>query len=104
MTEQIMKGTWVELQQVVLVAGKRAPQVPDDTQRVPLEMRVKGFLADAAALGEQAQIITPAGRRLTGILIEANPAYSHSFGRPIPELAGIGGEIRSLLLQRRGDR
>ena len=104
MTNQISKGTWVELQRIVLSPGERAPQVPNDTQRVALEMRVKGFLVEPATVGEEAEIITPVGRHLTGILIEANPAYTHSFGHPIPELAAIGSEVRSLLRKHRGDR
>jgi hypothetical protein len=97
MAETVAKGTWVEIHCVVLPTGERAPQVPEDTQRVPLEMRVKGFLAAPAALGEDAEIITPAGRRLAGRLVEVNPAYTHGFGAPIAELAPIGEEVRAVL-------
>jgi hypothetical protein len=101
-TEMIAAGTWVEIQQVVLPAGERAPQVPDDTQRVDLELRVKGFLQAPAVEGEEAEILTPAGRRLRGTLVAVNPAYTHGFGAPIPELATVGAEVRGLL--REGDR
>jgi hypothetical protein len=97
MAEKVAKGTWVEIHSVVLAPGERAPQVPEDTQRVPLEMRCKGFLVEAAWLGEPAEIVTAAGRRLAGTLVEVNPAYSHGFGRPIPELSAIGAEVRALL-------
>jgi hypothetical protein len=97
MTERATKNTWVEVYRVVLPPGERAPQVPDDTQRVPLEMRVKGFLVHTAVLGEAAQIITPAGRRITGTLVAINPAYTHTFGPPIPELWSIGREVRAIL-------
>lgn len=100
MTELIDKGTWVEIQRILLPAGERAPQVPEDTQRVPLEMRVKGFLVESASLGEEAEIVTPVGRHLRGSLTEVNPAYSHSFGSPIPELSTIGGEVRAMLRER----
>ena len=40
----VPSGSWVELHRVVLPPGERAPQVPAETQRVPLELRVKGFL------------------------------------------------------------
>ncbi len=102
MTEKIAAGTWVEIQQVVLPAGERAPQVPADTQRVDLELRVKGFLQTPAAEGEDAEIITPAGRCQRGTLVAVNPAYTHGFGAPIPELATVGVEVRDLL--REGDR
>ena len=101
MTRSTGKGTWVEIERIVLRAGERAPQVPDDTRQVPLQMRVKGYLVAPAALGEEAEILTPAGRRLSGVLREINPAYTHGFGAPVPELSGIGRELRALLRGRR---
>jgi hypothetical protein len=100
MADLVAKGTWVEIYRIVLPAGERAPQVPPDTARVPLEMRVKGFLAEPAAVGAQAEIMTAAGRRLRGTLVEINPAYTHGFGAPVPELTTIGGEVRTILRQR----
>ena len=97
MTERIDRGTWVEIHRIVLAAGERAPQVPEDTQAVPLEMRVKGFLAAPAAVGDEVSIVTAAGRTLSGTLVEINPAYGHGFGVPIAELCGIGAELRALL-------
>lgn len=97
MAERIAQGVWVEIHREVLAAGERAPQTPEDTRRVPLEMRVRGVLAAAAALGEEAQIVTAAGRRLAGRLAAANPAYDHGFGAPIPELTPIGEEARAIL-------
>ena len=98
----IAMGTWVEIRSFVLQAGDRAPQVPEDTQKVPLEMRVKGFLIAPGAVGKEAEVITLAGRRLAGILVEVNPSYTHSFGSPVPELSGIGNEVRALL-RKTGD-
>ena len=86
MNELIDKGNWVEIHHTVLPVGGRAPQVPADTRRVPLEMRVKGFLVAPAAIGEEAEIETSTGRRLRGTLTGVNPVYSHGFGSPIPEL------------------
>ena len=100
MTQLIGKGSWVEIYGIVLSAAERAPQVPDDTGQVALEMRVKGYLVAPAAVGEEAEIITPAGRRLRGVIAAVNPPFSHGFGTPIAELTGIGREVRALL--RRG--
>lgn len=94
---EIAKGTWVEIYRVALQAGERAPQVPGDTQKVPLEMRVRGFLAQPAAQGDDAEIVTVTGRHLRGILSEVNPAYTHSFGPPVAALSNIGIEVRALL-------
>jgi len=104
MTESVDSGTWVEIHRVVLAVGERAPQVPDDTRAVPLEMRVKGFLAAPARLGHEASIVTAAGRTLSGTLVEVNPAYAHGFGAPVPELCSIGAEVRALLRARGQDR
>lgn len=100
MAELIPKGAWVEVHRIVLPAGERAPQVPEDTGRLPLEMRIKGFLVEPASLGEQAEISTASGRRVRGTLAEANPAYGHGFGEPVPELTAIGCEVRAILRQR----
>ncbi|MBE9502851.1 MAG: 2-amino-4-ketopentanoate thiolase [Proteobacteria bacterium] len=97
MTDLIAKSSWVEIQGIVMAAGERAPQVPDDTKQVPLEMRAKGFLVAPASPGDEAEIKTATGRILRGTLKEVNPAYSHSFGPPIPELLTIGDEVRKLL-------
>jgi hypothetical protein len=101
MTERAVKNTWVEVGAVVLQKEERAPNLPDDTKQVPLEMRVKGFLLHDAEKGEEAEIITPSGRTVRGTLTEINPAYSHMFGRPIPELSPIAAEVRAILRERR---
>jgi hypothetical protein len=101
MAERIGKGTWVEIHRIVLAAGERAPQVPDDTRQAALEMRVKGTLLAPAAMGEEAEILTAAGRTLRGTITDSNPAYTHGFGAPIAELSAIGPEVRALLRERR---
>ncbi len=100
MADLVAQGTWVEIHCVALAPYERAPHVPEDTRGVPLEMRVKGFLAAPAALGAQAEIVTTTGRRLSGILKRANPSYTHGFGPPIPELSNVGGEVRAILRTR----
>ncbi len=92
-------GSWVEIFQTVLEADKRAPQVPDDTKKVPLELKVKGFLVEAAELGEEVEIKTFAGRKLKGKLNKIEPAYEHKFGRPILEILKVGPQIREILAE-----
>lgn len=101
MRERVAAGSWVELHRVVLAAGTRAPQVPEETQRVPLELAVKGFLVREAALGEEAEVVTPAGRRLAGTLRAVAPGHAHTFGPPVPALQTVGRELRALLRERR---
>ena len=100
MAEPVARGTWVEIESIVLEADERAPQVPADTARLPLEMRVKGFLMSADMIGEVVEIETVAGRKLQGKLVAVNPSYTHGFGAPIPELLTIGGEVRAILRKR----
>jgi len=100
MTERAAEGTWVEVRWIVLPAGERAAAVPEDTQRVPLEAKARGFLAHPASVGEEAEIRTAAGRRLRGTLTEIEPAYRHGFGVHSPELASIGAEVRALIEAR----
>ncbi|MFC2024206.1 2-amino-4-oxopentanoate thiolase subunit OrtA [Chloroflexota bacterium] len=91
------KGDWVQIHTVVLEPGERSERVPEDTQSVPLELRVKGFITRNANKGEQVDIETCTGRKLSGTMVAINPAYGHDFGRPVPELLGIGNELRQIL-------
>jgi hypothetical protein len=93
------RGDWVQIHQVLLQPGERAPQVPPETQSVPLELWVKGFLVSpqTAALGDEVEVETVTGRRHTGELRAVEPAYEHGFGAPVPELQRIGWELRALL-------
>ena len=97
MADQCERGAWVEIRAEVLAAGERAPQIPDDTARVPLEMRCKGFVSAPAAPGDTVTIVTVTGRRVEGELVAVNPAYEHGFGAPVAALLSIGPELRALL-------
>jgi hypothetical protein len=97
MGDIVKKGQWVEVYRVVLSPGERAPQIPDDTKKVPLEMRVKGFLDRDAKIGDEAAVTTAAGRQVSGRLDAVNPAYTHGFGEPVGELIGIGREVRRIV-------
>ena len=90
-------GDWAEVRIVLLEPGERAPSLPDDTARAPLEARVHGFLEGDANVGEDAAVTTSAGRRVAGTLLRLHPAPGHSFGRPVPELLTIGSELRARL-------
>jgi len=92
------KGDWVKIHRVLLEPSQRAPQVPEDTARVPLEMRLNGFLLEETAVpGQEVGIRTLAGREVRGTLVEIQPRYTHTFGQPIPELLEIGIRARALL-------
>ncbi len=99
----IEKGSWVRIHKIILEPSQRAPQVPDDTKQVPLEMWVKGYLQKEAEIGDTVEILTLTGRKETGTLIELNPYYNHSFGKFVPELLVIGKQVRDIVLGGEGN-
>lgn len=93
-----IRGDWVRIHNIVLDVGHRANNIPVDTQNVPLEMWVKGFLLNEEAnIGDRVTVKTYIGRIVQGNLIEVNPYYKHDFGKSIPELLYIGRQARELL-------
>ncbi|MCL1982970.1 MAG: 2-amino-4-oxopentanoate thiolase subunit OrtA [Clostridiales bacterium] len=93
----VKKGEWVRIHKIILKPEERAPQVPEDTKKVPLEMWVKGFLDADAEIGSEVSITTVTGRKETGELTEVNPCYDHSFGKFIPEFLAIDKQVRGML-------
>ncbi|RDY24013.1 2-amino-4-ketopentanoate thiolase [Romboutsia maritimum] len=91
------KNDWVIVHNVVLDSKDRAPQVPDDTKQVPLEMWVKGFLNKDANIGDLVEITTITGRKVNGNLVKVNPYYTHDYGKCIPELLQIGLQAKEIL-------
>ena len=93
----IKKGEWVRIHKIILQPSERAPQVPDDTKAVPLEMWDKGFLLADANMGDEVEVETVTGRREAGTLIEVNPYYNHDYGKFIPELLAIDNQVREIV-------
>lgn len=88
-----VKGEWVQVHSVILTPEQRAPQVPDDTKLVPLEMWVKGTLLEDAEIGDRVRIKTVTGRIEEGTLVVVRPNFSHSFGNFIPEMIEIHEQL-----------
>ena len=97
------KGDWVQVQSVVLPAGRRAPQIPEDTRACDLTMWVKGFAQSDAEEGAELEVLPVTGRREKGILCAVNPGYIHSYGKFIPELLQIQTQLRELMAGEGGD-
>jgi len=91
------KGDWGEIRFVLLAPDERTAALPADTKRVPLEVRLKGFLTADSRVGEEVEIETVLGRRARGTLMSLFPPPGHTFGRPVPELLTVGGELRARL-------
>ena len=98
----VKKGEWVIIHRNILSPDERAPQVPDDTKKVPLEMWVKGYLNADANVGDEVEITTLTKRTEKGTLLEENPYYKHDFGVFVPELLKINEQVRDVLFG--GDR
>ena len=91
------KNDWVQIRTVILPAGERAPQVPEETQAVPLIMLTKGFANSEAETGQTVSITAVTGLVMEGELVAVNPTYGHDYGEPVPELLQIGMELRQQL-------
>ena len=95
MTE-LIAGTWVEIERIVLQPADRAPSLPEDTKQVSYVMHVSGFLVEPSNIGDVARIRSIIGRTHEGTIIKVEPSYSHSFGKLVPELLTIGTDEESL--------
>jgi 2-amino-4-ketopentanoate thiolase alpha subunit len=95
----IKKNTFVQIYKEVLSIKDRATHIPDDTKLVPFEMRVKGILLKDADLMDIVEIKTATNRIETGILINSEPFYSHSYGHHVKELV----DIRHIILSEMGE-
>lgn len=98
MERKIAKGQWVEIEEILLKPEERTGNIPEETKKVPLMMRMKGFLVNDAEAGHRVEIRTMTGRIVSGELRNASPTYDHGFGKTfIPELLEIGISIRQIL-------
>jgi 2-amino-4-ketopentanoate thiolase alpha subunit len=95
-----IKGDWIRIHNIVLNTDQRAAQIPEDTKQVPLEMWDKGFLLSSSAeIGDEVEVETIIGRKLTGRMIELNPQFNHAWGNCVPEILHIGRQLRSILAE-----
>lgn len=97
MSERCEKGDWVVVHQIILKAGERYKDVPEDTARVPLEAWIKGWAQSDASIGDDVGIVTLSGRTVRGELTEVNPGFNHTYGPAVPELTPIGRELKAAL-------
>jgi len=93
------QGDWVEVHRIIFAAQDRPASLPQETQKVPFEMWIKGFALDEGEIGQICRIKTLTGRIIEGQLTEINPGFTHSFGLAVAELQRIGAELRDELLE-----
>ncbi len=85
---------WVEVEYILLEPADRSPGLPAETAEKPLKAWVKGFARSAALIGDEVTVTTMTGREVRGVLTEVNPGYTHTFGKPAPELVHVGRDLR----------
>ncbi len=93
----IKKDTWVQIKKIILNPEDRSGSIPEETKKVPLVMWVKGFLMDDAEMNDEVKIKTVTGRLESGILIEINPSYMHTYGKFVPEILKIDQIVKNTL-------
>ncbi len=91
------KGEWVRIHAIVLKASERTAKIPEDTQKCDLEMWTKGFLLNDAEIGDEVEVETAVGRIEKGTLVEAEPYYTHDYGKFVPEIIEIDKQLRELM-------
>jgi hypothetical protein len=86
----VARGTWVEIESIVLKPEERAPGLPEDTAKTPYVLRLSGLLTEDAEMGCDVTVKSLIGRTHRGVLKAVNPSYDHSFGATVPELLHVG--------------
>lgn len=93
----IKKGTWVEIEEIVLYPEERAQNIPEETKETPLKVWIRGYCLSDCNIGEVTEVKTNVGRILSGKVVGINPGYYHSFGDYVEEIAYIGPQCREIL-------
>lgn len=93
----IKKGTFVEIENIVLECWDRARAIPDDTKKTPLKMWVRGWVNSDCELGDKVEITTAIDRKIEGIVVESEPGYNHNFGSHISDIDYISIQARKII-------
>lgn len=93
----IKKGTYVEIEQVVLEICDRSQAIPEETKKTPLMSWLKGYLQEDANIGEVVEVRTTTGRLEKGVMTMEKPGYTHDFGEFVEELMFIGPQAKEIL-------
>lgn len=93
----IKKGTYIEVEEIVLYPNERASHLPEDTKAVPLKVWIRGFCLNDCSIGEEAEIRTVTGRLSKGKVTLEKPRYTHDYGEYVEEIENIGKQAREIL-------
>lgn len=95
----IKKGTWVEIEEVVLTPEDRAQNIPEETRKTPLKCWIRGNCLSDCEIGDEVEVETNVGRISKGKVIDIEPGYYHSFGKYVAEISYIGKQAREILFK-----
>ena len=93
----IKKGTWVEVEERVLLPEDRSALIPEETKRTPLKSFIRGKCLSDSELGEEVQVETNVGRIAKGIIVDIEPGYYHTYGKYVEEISNIGKQAREVI-------
>ncbi|MCB2309736.1 2-amino-4-ketopentanoate thiolase [Clostridium tagluense] len=93
----IKKGTWVEVEEIVLLPEDRAINIPDETKKTPLKSWTRGKCLSDCELGDKVQIETNIGRISSGEVVDIEPGYYHTYGKYVEEISNIGKQAREII-------
>ncbi|NNU76016.1 2-amino-4-oxopentanoate thiolase subunit OrtA [Clostridium estertheticum] len=95
----IKKGTWVEVEEIVLTPKDRANSIPDETKKTPLKCWIRGKCLSDCELGNEVHVETNVGRIARGIVVQIEPGYYHTYGKYVEEISNIGKQAREIISQ-----
>ena len=95
----IKKGTWVEVEEIVLTPKDRAINIPDETKKTPLKCWIRGKCLSDCEFGSEVQVETNVGRIARGIVVQIEPGYYHTYGKYVEEISNIGKQAREMISQ-----
>ena len=93
----IKKGTWVEIEEIVLLPEDRAVNIPDETKKTPIKSWVRGNCLSDCELENDVQVETNIGRIAKGKVVDIEPGYYHTYGKYVEEISKIGKQARELI-------
>ena len=92
----VKKGAWVTIESVVIPASERIG-TNSGARGTDFKKWVRGTLMRRAEIGGPAAVVTQAGRKESGTLVEVNPSFGVSCGTYVPELRKAGDQARELI-------
>lgn len=93
----IKKGTWVEIEEIVLTPEDRTKNIPDETKKTPLKAWIRGNCLSECELENEVQVETNVGRIVKGKVVQIEPGYYHTYGNCVEEISNIGKQAREII-------